>query len=219
MSRAAPVFLAGLLALSAAAAPPAAGGPLESYLAGLQSLDADFEQFIRSPTGALVERLTGRMALLRPGRFRWEIDTPYHQLIVVDGEHLWLYDPELEQVSVRPAVEALAHTPAALLTGTAQLEAYFRVSSPRPAPNGGIEVELVPRAGRSDDYHGLKLYFTHGELSGLDFTDGLDQEVQVRFSEVRRNQPGNPVEAEFRFTPPQGVDVVDLSSAGSPAVP
>lgn len=207
------VFLAGLLAFPGAVL----AGLLESYLADLQSLEADFEQLIRSPDGDVVERLEGRMALLRPGRFRWQIDTPYRQLIVVDGKNLWIYDPELEQASVQPAAKALAHTPAALLVGTASLEAYFEIAPARQIDSSGLEVALSPREGR-DDYRELKLRFVRGELAEIDFSDALDQQVLVRFSDVRRNESSRLEPADFRLMLPDEVDVVDLSSA-KPVVP
>lgn len=202
-----PVFLAGLLAFPGVVV----AGPLESYLEDLQSLEADFEQLIHSPDGDVVEHLEGRMALLRPGRFRWQIDTPYRQLVVVDGEKLWVYDPELEQASVQPAAEALAHTPAALLVGTASLEEYFEIAPARQMDSGGLEVALSPRAGR-DDYRGLKLRFVRGELAEIDFSDALNQQVLMRFSNMRRNEPKLLEPADFRLVLPDGVDVVDLSS-------
>lgn len=212
--RTAGAILAGCLALCLAA--PAAAGPLESYLAELRSLQADFEQLVRSPAGADVERLEGRMSLLRPGRFRWEVRSPYRQLIVVDAEFLWFYDPELEQVSVQGIDEALAHTPAALLIGTVAPLRYFDIAPAREAADGSLEVGLLPRE-EWDDYRGLRLRFMDGELTGIAFTDALDRRVEVRFSAIRRNRAGVPAAAEFRFVPPAGVDVIDLSSARSAA--
>ena len=188
-------------------------GPLEQYLSGLESLQADFSQTLHDSSGALVEELQGQMMLLRPGRFRWEIHTPYQQTLVVDGERLWLYDPGLEQVSVQLARTALAHTPAALLIEVRPAQDYFEIGAAQLQEDGSRIVALQPVPQR-DDYRALQLRFTGQELTGLSFTDALDQQVTVRFTSIRRSPA--PAAAMFQFSPPEGVDVVELSAGAMP---
>ncbi len=191
----------------------AAAGPLEQYLSGLESLQADFSQTLHDASGALVEESQGQMMLLRPGRFRWETHTPYRQTLVVDGERLWLYDPGLEQVSVQLAKAALAHTPAALLIEVRPVQDYFEVGAVQTLEDGSRVVPLLP-VPRRDDYRALQLRFTGPELTGLSFTDALDQRVTVRFTAIRRSPP--LAAAVFQFSPPEGVDVVELSAGAAP---
>jgi outer membrane lipoprotein carrier protein len=120
MKRAA-MWLAGLLACTLVPVALAQGsdavGRIDAYLATVNTLSADFSQVVRNRDGQIVDRASGKLSLSRPDRFRWDYQKPYLQTIVADGKQLWLYDSDLEQVTVRALEQGLGSTPAMLLSG------------------------------------------------------------------------------------------------------
>jgi len=209
--------LAILALLLLAAAPPAraqdpdvaALARVEGYLAGLQSLRADFDQEIVGAEGSVRERAKGTLFLQKPGRFRWDYREPYAQQLVSDGTRVWLYDEELEQVTVREAGESLSTTPAMLLSGRGDVASTFEVRAGEQ--DGSLQwVELTPRLEESD-FRSVRLGFRGSELERMELTDRLGQTARIRFSDIQRN-PGLPV-ALFEFDPPAGVDVVGAAPA------
>ena len=141
----------------------------------------------------------------RPDRFRWVYEQPFRQEIVADGRRLWVYDPDLLQVVVRPLRQALGETPALLLAGEARLEARFAVTA--LPPEDGVEwVRLRPRGGEEAGFQRVDLGFGPRGLAAMRLVDALGQETRLVFSALRVNPPLG--EEAFRFTPPEGVDVV-----------
>ena len=120
--------LLGLLllvpAVNHAAEPPAY---FSGFFNGLLTMQADFDQQVLDGNRQLLQSSQGHMWIMRPGRFRWDYETPYKQQLVADGERLWSYDEELEQVTVQPASEVLTSTPAMLLSGDQPLELLFDI--------------------------------------------------------------------------------------------
>ena len=110
------MWLAGMLAGApvrvALARGVDAGGRIDASLATVNPLTADFSQVVRNRDGQIVDRASGRLSLSRPNRFRWDYQKPYLQTIVADGKQLWLYDSDLEQVTVRALEQGLGSTPA-----------------------------------------------------------------------------------------------------------
>lgn len=209
--------LAILALLALAAAPPAraqdpdaaALARVEGYLAGLQSLRADFDQEIVGLEGAVREQAQGTLFLQKPGRFRWDYREPYAQQLVSDGTRVWLYDEELEQVTVREAGESLSMTPAMLLSGRGDVAATFEVRAGEEEK--ALQwVVLTPKLEESD-FRSVRLGFRGNELERMELTDRLGQTARIRFSGIQRN-PGLPV-ALFEFDPPAGVDVVGAAPA------
>jgi len=207
--------LSGLVALALAlpallGPPPAAAGALarlEAFLAEVHALRARFEQEVLDERGVSAQRSRGTVAVLRPGRFRWDYREPYRQLIVADGERLWIYDEDLAQVTVRPQAEALTRTPLQILTTRAggALEGFqVRELGLRE----GLEwVELRPAdtAGQPD-FERILVGFDGPRLARMELVDAFGQTVRLRFEAVERNPELDP--ALFRFEPPPGVDVV-----------
>lgn len=181
---------------------------LEERLQGLERYAADFTQTVYGVRGEVLEQSTGRVRLLRPN-FRWEVDDPYPQVLLTTGDKLQLYDPDLEQLTVRPLDEALADTPVALLTRDAvALTDDFQVM--RLADADGEAFVIEPSA---DDtlYREIVLHFQapgqtpeHG-LTGLDILDHLGQRTEIRF----RPDPDADLDAAtFALEIPPGTDVV-----------
>lgn len=210
MSRALLVVLAVLSAF-AAARPSSAAAPgnesaqnLERYLAELTSLQAEFHQVSTVAGGDAAEEASGRLYLQKPGRFRWDYREPNAQLIVSDGVNLWLYDQELEQVTVKTIDESLTTTPALLLAGKASAAESFTITA--AGSQAGLDwVRLVPK--RADtDFLEFRLGFARGELRMMELKDKLQQSTRIEFSEVKRNT--RLASSLFEFSPPAGVDVI-----------
>jgi outer membrane lipoprotein carrier protein len=177
---------------------------LERYLAGLTSLQARFHQTSTVAGGDETEEASGRLYLQKPGRFRWDYVQPSAQAIISDGINLWLYDQELEQVTVKPIDESLATTPALLLAGKASVSESFTITD-AGARSGTDWVRLVPK--RADtDFTEFRLGFVRGELRAMELEDKLKQTTRIEFSEVKRN--ARMSDRLFEFSPPAGVDVI-----------
>jgi outer membrane lipoprotein carrier protein len=198
--------LLGAIALSFALT--ASAGSIERYKAfldGTQSARAQFEQKVYDRTGKLVQQSHGSFVFQRPGRFRWVYEKPADQVIVGDGQRVWIYDRQLNQVTVRKLSAALGSTPAALLAGASGVEQAFALSD--AGEKDGLEwMEARPRE-REAGFERVRLGFdARGGLQAMELTDNFGQTTLLRFSSLERNPKVNP--AEFRFDPPKGADVL-----------
>ena len=198
-------LLSGVPALVVAEdAPPVAPGQLRAFLAETVTFEARFSQVLLEADSAHAQVSEGSFYLHRPQRFRWDYESPAPQLVVADGEHLWLYDPDLEQVTVRRLDDGLSSTPAMLLSGEGVLEDSFRIGAAY-REDGYDWVELAPLS-EAADFSGVRVGFQQGLLASMELMDALGQTTVIRFSDVRVNAP---LDAElFRFSPPDGVDVI-----------
>ena len=200
-SRAVLLLLLGLVATSAHA-----GGleQLKSFLVDAKTIKAAFEQTVADGSGKVIQQSTGSMQLSRPGKFRWEYVKPYRQLVVGDGEKLWLYDPDLNQVTVKKLDKAIGSSPAALLAGDAEIEKNFNLK------DGGADknlnwVEATPKSSEST-FERVRMGFASSGLSVLELKDNFGQTTVIRFANVQLNS--KPAASDFSFTPPKGADVI-----------
>ena len=177
---------------------------LHRFLQETRTLKADFAQIVISRGGRKPQQSAGTVAISRPGKLRWDIQKPYPQLVVGDGEKIWIYDSELKQVTVRPAGQALGGSPAALLAGKNELEKNFALAEAGEL-DGMDWVEAVPKAGDSG-FEKIRLGFAGNDLAAMVLVDSFGQTTQIRFSKLERN-PELPA-STFKFSPPPGVDVV-----------
>jgi len=204
-------LLAGalLIASGPAGAAEESVARVEKYLASLETLSADFVQVVRSRDGQITNRATGTLSISRPDRFRWDYRQPYVQVIVADGRKLWLYDADLEQVTVRPLRAGLGSTPAMLLSGAGKVSDSF-TGGPVQTDGQWTWCRLVPR-DRATDFEQVSLGFNaRGELAAMELADKLGQTTALDFSNVKRN---GPLDAGlFRFEPPHGADVIGDAS-------
>ncbi len=181
---------------------------VDRFMQGLTGLDAAFKQVLRDSRGQIAEQSAGRLQILRPDRFRWEYATPHAQLIVSDGKRLWLYDPDLEQVTVRALDKTLAGTPAMLLSGSGDLRSGFDVERVERR-EGVFWVVLVPK--RTDtDFRRMRLGFRGDALGFMELEDKLNQTTVLEFTGLKRN-PLLTAD-QFTFTPPAGADVIGETS-------
>jgi chaperone LolA len=185
------------------AADAAALTRLEKGLANLESVRAEFTQDLVGKDGASTEHATGTLYLRKPGRFRWDYSSP-KQLIVCDGTSLWLYDPELEQATVRRVRETLSQTPAMLLSGEARVRDGFQVRDGGRA--GGLDwIVLAPKANDTD-FREIRLGFAGEILKRMEFADKLNQRTVVELKRLERNVV--LADSLFQFVAPPGVDVI-----------
>jgi len=176
----------------------------QAYLRTTQTARADFEQKVFDRDRKLVQQSKGSFAFLRPGRFRWTYAQPYPQLIVGDGARVWIYDEDLNQVTVRAMARALGSTPAALLAGAADVERAFELSD--AGVRDGLEwLDAKPRE-KEAGFERIRLGMGVTGVQAMELTDHFGQTTVLRFSNITRNPQIDP--AAFRFTPPKGADVL-----------
>jgi len=177
---------------------------LREFVRDAKSGRADFTQTVTSPDGAKKKTSSGSFEFIRPDRFRFAYRKPFEQLIVGDGHKLWLYDPDLNQVSVRKASQALGATPAALLAGES-LDRDFALTA-QPDKDGLAWAQATPKA-KDGAFQSMRVGFRGKELAAVEIVDSFGQRSFLQFSAVGTNVP---LAAErFRFTPPQGAEVID----------
>ncbi|WP_405238900.1 outer membrane lipoprotein chaperone LolA [Lentisalinibacter orientalis] len=187
---------------------------LRQFFADIDTIRGEFRQVLFDTRGEAVERSAGEFAILKPGRFRWEYTEPYEQLIVANGDKIWLYDADFEQVTVREQTDSLSQSPAMLLGGdAAALEAFRYLGS--YSRDGRDWLRLEPVAPESD-FRAVSLSFAGGELEMMELTDALGQVTRIEFTELVTNDSLDA--ALFTFEPPPGVDVIGVgeSSAATP---
>jgi outer membrane lipoprotein carrier protein len=202
------LFRTAIVALMLApplAAASAGREAITRFSTDLRSLDGRFAQQVFDANGTATDRSEGRISLKAPRQFRWEYQQPYPQLIVADGDHLWLYDPDLEQVTVRVQSYEEQSSPLAALIDPGELDRQFVVSEGGQA-NGLTWVDLKARKPDDSAVQAAKLGFSADGLATMVFEDQLGQRTEVRFSHWKRN--GALPADLFRFIPPEGVDVV-----------
>ncbi|MFO7641342.1 MAG: outer membrane lipoprotein chaperone LolA [Candidatus Competibacteraceae bacterium] len=195
------LMLSLILAAPSLAAPPAS---VQRYFQDLQALRADFIQRVFDERARIVQTSSGQMLMRKPGQFRWNYRTPAEQIIIADGERLWAYDVDLEQVTVRRLDRALGSTPLALLSGAAPIEESFKVGGAQR--RDGLDwYELTPREPQSE-FRALRVAFKGETLVSLELEDHFGQRTRLDFQNLESNPDFDP--ALLRFTPPPGVDVV-----------
>lgn len=194
------LLVPGLAPLAARADAVAA---LEAFVRDARTGSAEFTQTVTSPDGAKRRSSSGTFEFSRPNRFRFSYTKPFEQIIVADGQRLWIYDPDLNQVISRKQSSALTATPAALLAG-AQLDRDFRLSA-EPARDGLEWVKAVPRQAEGG-FESLRIGFRNGELAAVDITDSLGQRSLLQFRDLKLNRP-LPAD-RWVFAVPKGADVI-----------
>jgi outer membrane lipoprotein carrier protein len=180
---------------------------LEHFLNEVQTLDAAFTQRVYDEKGELVQESSGSVQLARPERFRWEYEKPDRQLILADGEKLWIYDPELEQATVKSLKDALGAAPIALLTGQRPLPEQFRIE-PAGVHNGLQWVVLTAKA-QDIEFNRIRLGLDQDGVAQMELHDQFGQRTVISLHNVRTNIEIDP--DRFKFEPPAGTDVINAA--------
>ena len=197
-------FLLVLLISLATAAHAAAIDRFKTYVRGTQSARGEFEQKVLDRNGKLVQQAKGTFVFQRPGKFRWVYAKPADQVIVGDGERVWIHDRDLNQVTVRKLSRALGSTPAALLAGSADVEKAFELSE--AGAKDGLEwLEAKPK-DREAGFERVRMGFDAEGIRAMELFDHFGQTTLLRFTKLARNPKVD--RSEFRFQPPKGADVL-----------
>ncbi|MBU1329425.1 MAG: outer membrane lipoprotein chaperone LolA [Gammaproteobacteria bacterium] len=190
--------------LTAQAEDAAAVQRLTQLLDQAQTLTARFSQLTLDGSGTQLQETAGELALKRPGLFRWHTDEPMEQLLVSNGEKVWLYDPDLEQVTIQALDQRLTHTPALLLSGdVSQIQDNFDITF----KEGGNVVDFILKPKSKDTlFDSLRLSFRAGVLNDMQLIDSIGQRTNILFLAVKMNEPVD--DAQFTFEVPEGADVI-----------
>ena len=183
-----------------------AGGveSLKGFYNNTNAMRAKFSQEVKDNQGAVIQEVEGTMQLQRPNKFRWDYNKPYQQQIISDGKEVFLYDTDLEQVTIRSLSQTLGTSPAALLAGGAEVEKSFKLKDIQG--EGGLDwVEALPK-GEDSGYERILLGFKGGDLRKMELYDSFKNTTSITFSSVERN-PKLEI-ADFLFKTPEGVDVI-----------
>lgn len=201
---------ASVLALSVSAS-AFADAALDSFIKRLEvisSMETYFEQVTLDQSGEVLQSLSGTLTVARPGKMRWQTEPPYEQLVVSDGELVWVYDMDLEQVTIRELEAKLQDTPALLLSGnTGEIEANYQVTHPSVAGNEGIDRYLLKPMDRSQLFDALEFDYKGDNLAYMRIFDAAGQITEIRFSKQQLNPELD--EQAFYFIVPEGIDVID----------
>ncbi len=196
-----------LLALALVSLDAAAGQArqrLDNFYDNTRTLRADFSQEVRDANERVLQQAQGVFIMQRPNRFRWDYSKPFVQQIVADGKKLWIYDTDLEQITVKPLDTALGNTPALLLSGGKPLEQSFTVTE--QADSDGLSWVLLAPKGKDTSFESIRLGFSATGIARMELQDNLGQRTLLSF----RNLQTNPTlkDKMFEFKPPAGVDVI-----------
>ena len=202
--RAALALLALALALCCGVARADALAALQAFVRDANTGQASFTQTVTSPDGKKTKTSSGSFEFARPNRFRFAYTKPFEQLIVADGQKVWIYDRDLNQVSSRKLAQALGATPAALLAG-GDLDKDFKLEA-LPDRDGLAWVEAAPRA-EGGTLQSVRVGFRGKELAAIEIRDAFGQTSLLRFGKMATNQP--PIASRFQFAIPPGADVIE----------
>jgi len=176
---------------------------LDNFLAKTQTLEASFQQTLRTHDGEVLQQTEGKFYLNRPGQFRWNYKLPYEQEIVSDGERVWIYDVDLQQVTVQRQDVSLPSSPMALLQDSSKLYESFKVV-PLDERDGVYRLKLESKTSASD-FSEIVVGLDKNGLRFMQLHDQFEQVTDIVFSNIATNpELSNEL---FKFVPPEGVDV------------
>ncbi|AIS17975.1 outer membrane lipoprotein chaperone LolA [Pseudomonas rhizosphaerae] len=177
---------------------------LTQLLEKSQTLTARFSQLTLDGSGTQLQETAGQMALQRPGLFNWHTDAPQEQLMVSDGKKVSLWDPDLEQVTIKTLDQRLTQTPALLLSGdVSKISQSFDIS----AKEAGDVIDFVLKPKTRDTlFDSLRLSFRKGVINDMQLIDSVGQRTNILFMNVKANEP--IAASTFKFDIPKGADVI-----------
>lgn len=186
--------------------PASAAQDLASLLNGIKSMRAGFEQTIYDNNSQAVQQSSGSMALERPGKFRWEVIKPMPQMIIANAEKLWIYDPDLQQVTIRSLKNEAGEAPALLLSHqNTDLEKKYQI---KPlAREGALQWFLLKPKGNDNMFVSVKMGFDGSQLKEMVLEDHIGHSTKVKFVKIKMNEPVSS--SLFVFKAPAGTDVID----------
>lgn len=195
---------AACLALSAGSSVAGGIDQLRQFVETARNVQGEFDQIVHAASGRKPQRASGSFVFSRPGKFRWTYEKPYQQLLVSDGDKLWVWDQDLNQVTVKRLGDALGSTPAAILAGDDSLERNFELANAGNA-DGLDWVQARPRQADSS-FESMRLGLSGGMLRRMELKDNFGQTTLIEFRTMTAGV--RPEASLFRFTPPAGADVI-----------
>jgi outer membrane lipoprotein carrier protein len=188
---------------------------LQQFSAKVQTLSGQFTQKVLDANNRVLDQSEGTIKLQAPRQFRWEIKKPAPQLVLADGDNIWVYDVELEQVSVRPQSFDESNSPLAVLLDLAMLDSEFQVSEAGIAD--GMQWLSLKSKAKEPEFASARLGFNRSGLALMELRDNFGQRTEIRFARWQKNPKLSA--AEFQFTPPAGVDVVGETAGKAQITP
>lgn len=199
-------FFAISALLLATAAHAGAIDKLRNFISTSHSGQANFTQLVQDKKGKKIQSASGTMQFVRPGKFRWVYQKPYEQIIVGDGSKFWLYDVDLNQVTVKKLDAALGSSPAALLSGNNEIERAFVLQD--SGSRDGLEWLDATAKAPDTGFEKIAMAFNaQGELVVMELRDAFGLKTELRFSKMQINPKLST--SLFKFVPPKGADVLD----------
>ncbi len=186
-----------------------ASDALSRLLLNIHSMQANFTQTVQDKSAQSTTQSSGKMSLVRPGKFRWDVTKPNKELIVASGAHLWIYDPDLQQATLQTLRGGGGKAPALLLSDdNLALDNNYNVKSvPALMAIAGLEIfELTPK-DPDDPLEKIKLTFLHQQIREMKLQDRLGHTTIISFNKVETDQP--IADSLFKFSPPENIDVID----------
>ncbi len=178
---------------------------LKTFISSTRSGQANFTQDVLDKGGKKIQAASGNMQFVRPGKFRWAYQKPYEQLIVGDGEKFWLYDTDLNQVTVKKLDAALGSSPAALLSGNNEIERGF-VLKDMGSREGLDWLQATPRTSETSFQEILMAFDAQSNLAIMELHDAFGHKTVLRFTSMQRNPQLSS--GLFKFVPPEGADIL-----------
>lgn len=179
--------------------------PLQEFLKDFESLEANFVQSLINEKGEELERTKGMLYMQQPGKFHWSYETPYTQKIISNGEVLWIFDEDLDQLTIREMGDTIEQTPAGIILGDNDISEHFLL-----VHMGIIEendwIELTPKNPEAQ-YKNIRLGFDKSKLSMMIIVDNLGQTTRIDFLDIKNNTKLSPTLFEFEIS--EGIDVID----------
>ena len=176
---------------------------LERFFNNVRTYQADFNQVVLDAEGNKIQESSGRLWIKRPGKFRWDYKVPFTQKIIGDGKKVWIYDPELKQVTVKDYQGSVSQTPALLLAGNQKLTNNFIIKNLGAKKN--ITWISLKSKRQQENFSVIKIGFKNKKLLVLELVDSFGQTTRINLKNVKENLSLN--KRIFRFTPPEGVDI------------
>jgi len=201
------LFLCSLFLLSVAMPSFASSSQesLEKHLQGYKNLSGQFTQIISSENSAHSQSSTGEFWIKKPNKFRWHYLTPYIQQIISNGESLWIYDEDLEQVSIKDASQSINSSPLAIILGSAELDKLFNIT--QLGDNDDLQWLSLTPIEESSGFEFINIGFKNGLLTRMVLQDNFGQTTRLLFTDVSVQMP--IADDKFEFIVPEGADVFD----------
>lgn len=178
---------------------------LKAFITATHSAQADFSQLVFDASGKRMQSASGKMQFQRPGKFRWTYQKPYEQIIVGDGAKFWMYDLDLNQVTVKKLDAALGSSPAALLSGSNEIERGFTLKE--SGSQDGLDwLQAIAKTPDSNFEKILMAFNAQAELVVMELHDNFGNKTVLRFTNLQANPKLSA--QQFQFTPPKGADVI-----------